>query len=228
MYHKIGKRPPGAVINGHYVAEALLVKQLRVLKSLGYTGATFKSVIKGETNGKVAAITFDDGYQNFPQLAVPILQRFSFKATVFVVTGFMGDENKWDTNWGEAREPLMSWAEAKECQKWGMEVGSHSVHHLRLGEINPVDAKKEIDDSMTHLNTNLGDSDWTFCYPFGSHSATAVEAVKQAGYIGATSVKKGYMDGTTDKWLVPRINVRADTVPAILAYKIFRALVLKR
>ncbi len=228
MYHKIGVRPDGAVIKGHYVSNDLFERQLAALKRFGYQGTTFQNLLQcGAQKGK-AVLTFDDGYSNFALNAAPRLAELGWTGTVFVVTAYMGGENTWDTNWGEARESIMTWDQAKEWQTKGMEIGSHTVHHPKLAELSAEDSQQELDQSLADLRDHLDGKDFTFCYPFGSYlPATAVQ-VRDAGYLGATTVKKGcYLPGM-DVFQVPRINIRSDTVPPVFAYKLFRALVLNR
>lgn len=228
MYHKIGVRPAGAKISGHYVSAPLFQRQLLTLKRLGYRGITFKSLLMdGPTKG-TAVLTFDDGYANFCDNAVPKLEALGWQGTVFVVTDTIGGLNAWDTSWGEAPEPIMSWEQARDCVARGMEVGSHTVTHPKLAEISDGAGKTELEGSLAALKENLGEGSYTFCYPFGSYRPETAILVQKAGYIGATTVKKGsYIQGM-DPFQVPRINVRSDTAPPVLAYKLFRALVLNR
>lgn len=228
MYHKIGHRPDGAVIKGHYVSCDLFHRQLRTLKTLGYRGITFRSLLEdGPTKG-TAVLTFDDGYANFYENAVPEMELLGWHGTVFVVTATMGGVNTWDTNWGEAPEPIMSWDQARDCIKRGMEVGSHTINHPKLAELSDEEGKAELEGSLAALKENLGEAKYTFCYPFGSYRPETAVLVQKAGYLGATTVKKGsYIEGM-DPFQIPRINVRSDTAPPVLAYKLFRALVLNR
>jgi peptidoglycan/xylan/chitin deacetylase (PgdA/CDA1 family) len=126
-------------------------------------------------------ITFDDGYEDTLTAAAPILHDLGFTATVFVVTGLIGQRSSWDDGqpW-EAR--LMSWDQLKVWLKMGFSIGSHTVSHVRLSQI-PLDAARyELTESRRSLEAQLGISVRTLCYPHGERSDAVCELAAEAGY----------------------------------------------
>jgi peptidoglycan/xylan/chitin deacetylase (PgdA/CDA1 family) len=126
-------------------------------------------------------ITFDDGYEDTLTAAAPILCDLGFTATVFVVTGLLGQCSSWDA--GQPWEAqLMSWDQLKEWLKMGFSIGSHSVSHARVSHI-PLDAARyELTESRRALEAHLGISVRTFCYPYGEWSDAVCKLAAEAGY----------------------------------------------
>jgi peptidoglycan/xylan/chitin deacetylase (PgdA/CDA1 family) len=126
-------------------------------------------------------ITFDDGYEDTLHAAAPILHDLGFTATVFVVTGLIGQCSSWDAGqpW-EAR--LMSWDQLKEWLKMGFSIGSHMVSHARLSQI-PLDAARhELTESRRTLEAQLGISVRTLSYPYCAWSEVVCGLAAEAGY----------------------------------------------
>jgi peptidoglycan/xylan/chitin deacetylase (PgdA/CDA1 family) len=127
------------------------------------------------------AITFDDGYVDTFTHAWPILRRFGFTATVFVVAGRVGQRSVWDGDkpWVA---PLMSWEQVAESMRMGFSVGSHTMTHPHLGQIPLDDARRELVASRRIHEERLGTPIRTFCYPHGDWTDAVVREVAAAGY----------------------------------------------
>ena len=223
MYHKIGPCPQGALVPHHYVSTRRFSNHVLALVKFGFTSKQLCDLVFDQDQSqKLTALTFDDGYSNFADLAVPILQKHGQKATVFVVAGLLGATNEWDVKIGDKPEPLMSLEQLVEIQRMGFEVGSHSMTHARLTELNQNDANLEIQDSKRALSEQLGQTIETFCYPYGSQNESLRAMVRDAGYKYACSVEKGWNHSTTDPYCLKRINVRSDTSTPILFWKLWR------
>ena len=85
---------------------------------------------------KCFVLTFDDGYRDFLTAASPILSRFGFTATVFIVAGRMGEVSDWMGQVGSGAAPLLSWQEARELAGQGFTFGSHTVSHASLTAVD--------------------------------------------------------------------------------------------
>src|SRR5262245_46670162 len=73
------------------------------------------------------ALTFDDGFRNVYEYGLPVLQRYGFAATVFLVTDYSGAANAWPGQPAAVeRRPLLGWAEVKEMSGAGIAFGSHT------------------------------------------------------------------------------------------------------
>src|SRR3546814_1265250 len=133
MYQQIGQpAPKGAPYRGLTVHPADFRRQMIWLRRFGYRGLSMRELlpyVRGERQGKVVGITFDDGYRNVYQNALPVLNEQGFTATNYFVARQLDGGNVWDYEKGIPHSDLMS---AQEMRAWaaaGMEVGSHTLDH---------------------------------------------------------------------------------------------------
>ena len=158
----------------------------------------------GEARGLVG-LTFDDGYEDFLHTALPILERLSFSATVFVVAGMLGEENSWQQH-SEPR-PRLRLLGAKGVRKVserGMEIGSHTLTHPRLSGLDWTKLVREVSESRQILSEIVDMPVDGFCYPYGDLDKAAVQVVRETGYAYACATKK-QVENTVYDW--PRIYV---------------------
>lgn len=171
----------------------------------------------GDARGLVG-ITFDDGYEDFLDTALPILESLGFSATVFVVAGMLGGENNWEHHGGSIpRLGLLDAEGVREVSERGMEVGSHSMSHPRFSDLDAEALDYEATDSRRILGEIVGTPVEGLCYPYGSLNAAAVRAVRGAGYAYACATKKRVEYGAHD-W--PRIFVGERDTPLRLWTKL--------
>jgi peptidoglycan/xylan/chitin deacetylase (PgdA/CDA1 family) len=179
----------------------------------------------GETTGLVG-VTFDDGYEDFLDAAVPTLEKLGFSATVFVVAGMLGKENTWEDR-GEPRPRLrlLGADGVREASERGMEVGSHSVTHPRLSGVGAETLIHEVNDSRQMLSEIVSAPVEGFCYPYGDLDGPAVRAAREAGYVYAVATKKQVEGGLHD-W--PRTYVGERDSPLRLGVKLRAGPILTR
>ena len=201
----------------------LFEKQLRFLARKGFGTTSLETAFSTGSPSKPVVLTFDDGFQDFEDLAFPILRKFSMKATVFVVADCIGKTNEWDTVIGDVSYPLMSLESLQRIHAEGIEIGSHTKTHSRLTTLDPVSQEDEICGSKWELESMLGFTIDTFCYPYGSYDETSIELVHKAGYRYATTCEKGLNTGDEDSAKLKRIAIRNDTSLPIFIYKLWRA-----
>jgi peptidoglycan/xylan/chitin deacetylase (PgdA/CDA1 family) len=180
MYHAVTRvaEDPNRVC----VSPRRFEAQMRYLKRHGLRGVSMREFLRAagtERAGRLVALTFDDGYENFLYDAVPILERYGFSATVFVVGGMMGAENSWDER---PRMKLLGKEGVREAAKRGMEVGAHGMSHVKLAGLPPARLEEEVGESRRVLGEVLDEPVEGFCYPYGSLDRDATRAARQAGY----------------------------------------------
>jgi peptidoglycan/xylan/chitin deacetylase (PgdA/CDA1 family) len=160
------------------------------------------------TPGSVA-ITFDDGFGNFYEHAWPVLGRYGFPATVFVVSGYCGRRNNWPTQPRGAGIPeldLMSWSQVEEVSRGGVTIGSHTVTHPRLGALGPAEVDQELGDSRTSLEDRTGRPVTSFAYPYGE-CTPAVRSAVLRHYAIACGTELDWVRGDADPAALPRIEM---------------------
>ncbi len=160
-------------------------------------------------------ITLDDGYLNNYTDALPVLKEFGFPATLYVVVQTVGWDNHWHDPNSETRIPMVSWAQLKELQKAGWEIGSHTMTHPRLEKIGKKEAAIEIEKSKRIIGEFLELEPLSFAYPYGNGADSKLlqETVRENGYRTAVSVHSGKWDLAQFKanpFVLPRVFVRGD------------------
>ena len=118
MYHQIDIPPVrGTPLRGLTVAPKSFEWQMKLLRYLGYRGLSMRDLepfLSGARVGKVVGITFDDGYQNNVEYALPVLQKNRFTATCYGVSSMIGATNVWDAGKVEPKR-LMTLENWKAC-----------------------------------------------------------------------------------------------------------------
>ena len=218
MYHQIDKEPrKGSPMRGLVVSPGSFARQMAALNFLGYQGKSMGDLLpylNGEKRGKVFGITFDDGYENNLRCALPVLKQFGFTSTCYIVANQVGKTNSWDVQRGVVQVPLMN---AHQLQTWvdaGQEVGSHTLNHANLEILSHAEQAIEISQSKTQLEALVRQKAGVqhFCYPYGGLNKAAVQQVKAAGYLTATTTVRGRaVQGQSDDLLLPRVLVSRTT-----------------
>lgn len=179
--------------------------QLRVLRRMGLRGVSMRELLRARAVGRargLVGLTFDDGYADFADQVLPLLRRFHCTATVFVLAGRFGGSNEWDAD-GD-RKPLMTADQVRLAGAAGMEIGSHGLRHLRLTEVDADTLAAEVRASRTILREVSGQRVGGFCYPYGLHDDTVLDAVQLAGYDYGCAVSWSELLG---QYAVPRTFV---------------------
>jgi peptidoglycan/xylan/chitin deacetylase (PgdA/CDA1 family) len=187
MFHGVADKADDP--NHLCVAPGRFAEQMTWLKHRGLRGVSIETLTAAMRAGNprgLVGITFDDGYLNVLEAAVPELRRHGFTATMFIVSGRLGGSNEWDEG---PRWPLMSAAQVREVAAAGMEIGSHSTSHVRLAGLDAGQLKAQVGESRASLADLTGTPVRGFAYPYGSMDAAARSAVRDAGYDYACAVE---------------------------------------
>ena len=131
---------------------------------------------------KAVALSFEDAYASVYEYAWPIMERYGFRGTLFVVAGYVGKENGWDANFGGRRFRHLNWKELKALSEAGWEIGSHTWSHRDLTALTPDELARELGDSKRALEDALGISVDILSYPFGRYDERVRDAAMEAGY----------------------------------------------
>jgi peptidoglycan/xylan/chitin deacetylase (PgdA/CDA1 family) len=149
-------------------------------------------------------LTFDDGYRNFYDYAWPVLKRHGFPATVFLVSGRIGDTTRWLAGDGRGDTPLMDAACIRELRREGVLFGAHSVTHPRLSRIDADRMREEVSQSKQSLEELLDESVDHFCYPYGDYDREVMAAVRHSGFRAALTCMRGDAAPGDDPLQLPR------------------------
>ena len=225
MYHQIATPPGrGVPFRNLTVAPERFARHMTRLQRLGYRGLSMQALqpyLDGERTGRVFGLTFDDGYRNVYDHAMPVLQALGFSATNYVVAGHTGETNAWDAGYGIAQTPLMSRSEMLAWIAAGNEIGSHTIDHADLSTLDAAAARHQIAGARSLLQDLLQQTIAAFCFPYGRYDDTHVELVREAGYDNATTIMRGRARPGSDLLRLPRVTVENSTHFPALLQKLF-------
>jgi peptidoglycan/xylan/chitin deacetylase (PgdA/CDA1 family) len=148
------------------------------------------SLLHGEAVGSYICVTFDDGYRDSLENAVPVLRELGIPATIFIPTAAVSGTSR--LYWYETQPPLLSWAEIQQLSEDDLiSIGAHSRQHLALPSVPDDVAWSEIAGSKDDLEQQLGHEVVSFAYPAGMFKERDVRMVREAGYRVAVTTEPG-------------------------------------
>ncbi len=210
MYHQIGEFAPMKRHRANYCDHRRFAVQMDLLARFGYVVLSLGEALEclrgvRPIPPKAVVLTFDDAYDNFADYALPVLERHGFTATVYAISGWLGCRAEWfGKDPGRAIPTLMSGERLRTLRAAGISIGSHTVNHLKLGEVDLATKRREIRDSKSALEDVLGEPVVDFCYPFGSFDLETIRVVEEAGYRSATTCLRGAAMHADHPLVLPR------------------------
>ncbi|HEX2988540.1 MAG TPA: polysaccharide deacetylase family protein [Chloroflexota bacterium] len=203
MYHNV--RPIDFKTSNAFVSDLTLPPtefelQLRQLKERGVSTVTMEDLylyLEGRRDlpSRSVVLTFDDGFENNYLYAMPLLKRYGFVGTFYIISGLVGQNE------------YMTWREAQEMVSSGMEVGSHTVNHLDLARIPASARESQMVEAKRVLEERLGVSIRTLSYPSGAYNQDAVVAARKAGYVIAVTTQYGTVQDHRKIMELPRVRI---------------------
>ena len=186
-YHKIAVPPPRARIKGLYLEPNLFRQQIQELAA-----ESFSFVSPAEQDqAQAIAITFDDGFRNNLEAALPVMQEAGCRAINFLVADRIGKTSDWEAREGGEADSLMDESQVREWLAAGNWIGAHTCTHPRLSQLSRAQAKEEIQASKKKLEDKFGLRIDHFAYPFGDYNQETIELVQEAGFQTACTMHRG-------------------------------------
>lgn len=186
--------------------------QMQYLAHGGWNVISLADLLAGLRAGRQpdersVVITFDDGTACTGETALPVLARHGFPASVFMVSGLVAGRNEWMAREGYPARQMLSVSQLRELDAAGVEVGSHTVNHVRLARLPLAVSREEVRASRDELEGLLGKPVRHFAYPYGNYNAQVREAVQASGYEGACSTRWGRNGVDADPFAIKRVEV---------------------
>jgi len=196
FYHRVSDdRDPLAIAPRRFEA------QMQVLRDEGYRVVDVVEagrLLSGrEPLERVVALSFDDGYRDVAEHALPVLERHGFGATVFVATGVIDGTARF--TWYDRQPPVLGWSDIAALDgSSAFSFEAHTVTHPNLTALPAADAEREIADSRSALEDRLGRAVAGFCYPGGVYGSRERDLVGRAGFSVATTCEPGANTAASD------------------------------
>jgi peptidoglycan/xylan/chitin deacetylase (PgdA/CDA1 family) len=169
------------------------------LKKHRYTVLPLRALVRIIRQGKPlpprsVVITFDDGYEDNYTRAFPVLKKYGFPATIFVISDVLNTKG------------FLTTEQMREMHAQGIDIGSHTRLHPYLPDASSERRREEIFGSKARLERELGAEIALFAYPAGGFEEESKRLVAQAGYAGACSTNRGYDRFNRDVFELKRIR----------------------
>ncbi len=163
---------------------------MEYLKYSGYRTISLPKFVEylhmdAKSPSKTVVLTFDDGFKNNYSEAFPVLQKYGFTATVFLVTNYIDAVCSWDKHKSIPEIPLLSWDEIQEMSDYGIDFGAHSCSHPYLTQISKGELKTELLSSKSITETKLNKPVKFFSHPYGDLNHETKQTAKECGFLGA-------------------------------------------
>jgi len=200
-YHQINNTAHNALTLSSQEFEA----QMAYLYQSGYTTISPDQLIDYLRYGNTLPqnpilITFDDGYEDNYRVAYPILQKYNFTATIFLITDFVGTNKRY-----------LTWDQVKEMKGNGFSFGSHTLSHLFLTNASENDMRSQLEQSRQTMEWRLNQKIEYLAYPGGAYNQQIIKIARQAGYRAAFTINLGRNTLNCGLFTLNRIPIFAGT-----------------
>lgn len=205
MYHHVSDPDPtaDAIRRDLSVSPENFEAQLRYLIERGFEPVTLESLVTYLQLGhplpeNPVILTFDDGFKDQYTNAYPLLRKYGFEGTFFVITRFADEE----------RPEYLSWSEIERLHADGMEIGSHSYTHPSLAGKSFDYVVWQVLGSREAIEARTQEPVRFFSYPSGQYDQLTIDVLRSAGYWGAVTVESGSTQTSDRPFEFKRIRVR--------------------
>lgn len=207
MYHQVADIPRNLDPRGLAIPPLQFEQQMSYLERNNYHCLSLQEAVEYYKNGKRPPVrsfvlTFDDGYHDFYVNAAPLMDKFRFNATIFLVVGRADASSDWWVQEGATSGQLLSWEEVRNLAQRGYIFGSHSLNHPFLDSLDVRSAYLEICNSKLLLEAKLNTRVDFFSYPYSVTNLHIEKMVEKAGYTAACAGDSGPLS-VFHLWRVP-------------------------
>ena len=203
LYHSISNDNSPMSLNINFFEN-----QMKYLKNNGFETVDFNEIDPNLKSKKQIIITFDDGYKDILNNALPILKKYNFKATSFFVTNLIGQNNSWDVKKKSyIKKEIMNPSDILQWISSGMHIGSHSHNHVDLTKISEEKLLYELEFSKKFLEDKFDNKNNIFCYPYGKVNENVHYHTKKFYSKAVTTNRSRYSLKRHNTHLIPRIDM---------------------
>jgi peptidoglycan/xylan/chitin deacetylase (PgdA/CDA1 family) len=214
LYHQIGDIPGAATNLDCFCKISEFYIQMDFLKNSDYHVISLKQAVdlifnRRNIDGKYVVLTFDDGCESFYNITYPILERLEFPSTIYPVAGYLGRYASWKTL-NNRDLKIVSKKMVIELNKLGVEIGAHTMDHVKLAQVERANAIRQIQESKEILEQLLGQNICSFSYPHGQFNANIIKIVNEVGFENALTCISNSAEEANSIFEIPRKYITFD------------------
>lgn len=214
VYHSVSFDPP-SWLRPYTVTPPSFAEHLDLIMDHGFTPLTISDLVEGFTGvrplpPRPMAITFDDGYADFADAALPAMRARGIRSTLYVTTGSLRDKPVQSSPLLPAAH-MLSWRQLADLEEAGVELGAHTHSHPQLDAIPARSAAEEVCQSKAVLEEELGHQVLSFAYPHGYWSRRVRQIVVDAGFRSACAVGNSLSSTDDDPMTLARLMLHSST-----------------
>lgn len=208
LYHSVMDDPPGWIAEFTVTPKQFAAHLDAVVRS-GRTPVTISAIAdhlagRAPLPARPVLLTFDDGFADLPGPTAEALAEHALPATAYLTTGAIAPGGRSLL----PPAPMMTLARAAELERYGMEIGSHTVTHAQLDTLSAKDLAYELRTSKAVLEDALGHEVRHLAYPHGYNSPRVRAMSARAGYETATAVRHALSSDRDERYRIARLIVR--------------------
>ena len=205
-YHIVNR----AISDKIAISEEAFEQQLAFLREHGYTTLSLAQAI-ADIDGTQKApsrsllLTFDDGYADNAHVALPLLQACDMRATLFVITGYIGQSNRWNTRACYDAQH-MNWNDLRHWHESGGDTGGHSHLHYCMTRLGYDELQETVKLNKRLIEKETGVTPRAFAYPYGRFNQAVIDVVRQH-YELAFATDNGEWNANAHRYAINRLTV---------------------
>lgn len=209
MYHSIDINSLFFTVRPEYFAEQMAYLKNKRFNVIPLTQLVERIEKKQSILKKTVVLTFDDGYEDNYFNAWPILKKYNFPATIFLVSGFVGKTLYSKQN---ILFRMLDWPQIQEMYESGLiDFQPHSLTHQKLTQMGLEQARNEIRLSKDIIEKQLNKSCYLFAYPKEDFNEEIIHILKESNFRSALTINNGLVGIDSDLFKIPRKSINAET-----------------
>ncbi len=205
FYHKIGYPAQEVKLQNLFVTPENFSRHLRYLCLRNFRTFACREYLENGNRSRAVLITFDDGFRNNYEFAFPLLKKFGFTATIFLVAGDVGKKVAWEESEEQHPEELLTWEQILEMHDYGIEFQSHGLTHRHLEKLSAGELREELKTAKGILEDKLHKKIEFLAYPYGTYNDLVKKIARECGYRAAFTTWRG---PGRDRYEIRRMGIK--------------------